>query len=119
MNRLFIAAALAAVLAGCATPQSPAQAIYQAKEGRVAALQAAVQYKRLPTCASPVQPPCKTEAAVIQLQKADDTAKAALDAAETAVRSKDFGKDVASTAVATALAALQAFTAILTNLGVK
>ncbi len=105
------------LLAGCAAaPQSPQQAVFEAKSSYAVALTAAVAYKRLPDCARAAQP-CSDKAVVAQLQKADTVASVALDSAENAVRSPGFGQSVVSSAVAAAQAALQAFTSITATLG--
>lgn len=106
------------LLAGCATPESPQQSVFQAKSAYAVALTAAVAYKRLPDCARAAQP-CSDKAVVAQLQKADTVASTALDSAEHAVRTPGFGQNVVSSAVAAAQAALQAFTSITATLGVR
>ncbi len=105
-------------LAGCATPESPQQSVFQAKSGYAVALTAAVAYKRLPDCTRAPQP-CSDKAVVAQLQRADTVASTALDSAENAVRTPGFGQSVVSSAVTAAQAALQAFTSITATLGVK
>lgn len=120
---LYAALSVGLILAGCAAgvaaPQSPQQIVFTAKSSYDAALTAAVAYKRLPLCSATVKQPCSSASVVAQLQKADTTASAALDAAETAVRTPGFGKDVVSSATAAASAALNAFVAITATLGAK
>ena len=106
---------IAVLLAGCASPQSPQQAVFEAKQSYAVALTAAVAYKRLPDCATRPQP-CSDKAVVAQLQKADTVASTALDAAENAVRTPGFGKEVLSSAVAAANSALTAFVSITSTL---
>jgi hypothetical protein len=130
-TRMILAAILAIVtlaFAGCAAPGAPPgsaasaqpqQVVYQAKVAFNTALTAAVAYKRLPTCAVPARLPCSDPAVVAQLTKAANVADAALDAAEDAVRTPGFGTSVLSSAAAAAQAALTAFLAISSNLGVK
>lgn len=114
MRKLIVLAAL--LLTACATPQSPQQSVFQAKSGYQVALTAAVAYKRLPVCSVPAKPPCSEKAIVAQLQRADNVTAAALDAAESAVRSPNFGQDVTKSAIAAAQSALNAFVAITSQL---
>jgi hypothetical protein len=89
--------------------------VFEAKAAYEVALTAAVAYKKLPACGAS-QPPCSTPAIVAQLQHAQPAARAALDAAQAAVTSKDFGSNIVSTAVASANAAVSAFAAITSTL---
>lgn len=120
LNRTIKKSLIVAVLllSGCATPETPQQAVFQAKSSYAVALTAAVAYKRLPDCSRAPQP-CSDKAVVVQLQKADNVASTALDAAETAARSPGFGQDIVSTAVGSAKAALSAFLSITSTLGSK
>lgn len=104
------------ILAGCATPESPQQAVFQAKVGYAVALSAAVAYNNLPRCG---EPPCSDPAIVAQLRRADNTAIAALDASEAAVRTPGFGESLVTSAVAAAKAALAAFVSITSSLRSK
>lgn len=98
------------------TAQTPAQTVYEAKSGYLVALSAAVAYKRLPACgANP--PPCSRPAVVAQLQKADDVAAGALNAAETAARTPGLSDSTVSASAVAAKAALEAFTSITLSLG--
>lgn len=106
----------ALLLTGCATPESPSQAVYTTKSSYAVALTAAVAYKHLPDCSS-APLPCSDKAVVTQLQKADNVAAAALDAAETAVRTQGFGESIVASAVGSAKAALSAFLSITATLG--
>jgi hypothetical protein len=123
MKRLFLSLALAVgLLAGCAggpIGQTPAQAVFAAKGTYNTALSAAVAYKRLPACSAVVKQPCSDKAVLAQLQKADNVAAAALDSAESAVRTPGFGKDAAQSAITAANAAVQALASITATLGVK
>jgi len=110
--------AILVLLAGCATPESPSQSVFQAKSAYSVALTAAVAYKHLPDCTKAPQP-CSDKAVISQLKKADDVAAAALDAAESAVRSPGFGADILATAVASAKSALAAFLSITSTIGSK
>lgn len=112
MKKFILIIALA--VAGCSTPQSPAETVFQAKTAHAVALRSAVAYRELPAC--PKAPVCHDPAVVAQLQKADRTADAALDAAEAAVRTPGFGESVIASAVASAKAALAAFTSITDTL---
>lgn len=116
MRMLIVIAAL--FLAACTTPQSPAQAVFQAKTAHAVALRTAVAYRELPKC-NPAPQPCHDPAVVAQLQKADKTADAALDAAENVVRTPGFGENVITSTIAAAQAALAAFTSITATLGGK
>jgi hypothetical protein len=119
MKSLFLAVALAASLAGCAgvSPETPQQAVFSVKSGYATALTAAVAYKRLPACGEPKRLPCSDAKIVAQIQKADNVAAGALDAAETAVRTPGFGKDAVSSALAAARAALAALVSITATIG--
>jgi hypothetical protein len=70
-----------------------------------------VAYKRLPDCAT-AKLPCSDKAVVAQIQKADNVTAAALDAAESVVRSKSFGQNVLDSAITAANSALAAFVAL-------
>lgn len=108
--------AIAAALTACAVPQSPQQAVFEAKAGHAAALRTAVAYRELPRC-NPAPMPCHEPATLAQLQKADKVADAALDAAENVVRAPgSFGDNVVSSAVRTAQEALGALVAIVSQL---
>ena len=114
MKRLLLVFLI--TLAGCAQvgiqgAATPAQGVFAAKQGYQAALTAAVAYRRLPDCARAAQP-CSDKAVVAQLQRADNVTAAALDAAESAVRSPGFGRSVLDSALAAANSALSAFVAI-------
>lgn len=111
---LLIAIVIAALLCACAvTPKTPAQAIYEVESGYAAALVIAVQYKGLAPCGEPASPVlCANPPIVEALQKADDTAYAALSEAQTLVRTPGIGSDKIQTAVAAAQSALRVLTAI-------
>jgi hypothetical protein len=114
----MLIAVIALAIAGCATPQSSQQSVFQAKTAYAVALTTAVAYKRLPDCATRPQP-CSDKAVVAQLQKADTVAATALDAAETAVRTPGFGESVIRSSVTAARAGLDAFLSIVNTLGVN
>lgn len=128
MFKTFMAVMFAAVLSlGCASTsvppgpgtKTPAATVFQVKSNYAAALTAAVAYKRLPTCSETVKMPCKDVAIVAQLQKADNVAFAAIDAAETAVRSPAMSQDAMSKAVTVAQSALSALVAITGSLATR
>lgn len=112
--------AASATFVGCSTvgaTATPARAVFTAKTSYAVALNVAVTYKKLPVCAATVAPPCSNPAVVAQLQKADNVAATALDAAEAAVRSVDLTDDAKSKAVQAAQAALAALLSITNSLG--
>jgi hypothetical protein len=118
---LALLAFLALTGFGCATTapvldQAAAErGVFEAKAAYEVALTAAVAYKKLPIC-GPSQPPCSTPAIVAQLQKAQPAARVTLDAAQAAVTSPGFGANILSTSVASATAAVAAFSAITSTL---
>lgn len=123
MKRSLIALMLAASLAACANmpggaPETPEQAVFAAKSTYATALTAAVAYKRLPACSATRPMPCSEPALVAQLQKADNVAAAALDAAEAAARTPRVGSTVTAKAVQAAQASLAAMTSLVASLGV-
>jgi hypothetical protein len=95
--------------------QTPAQTVYEAKSGYAVTLTAAVAYKRLPSCDTAPQP-CSSKAVVAQLQRADDVASAALNAAETAARTPGLGDSAVNASAIAAKAALDAFSSITASL---
>lgn len=111
-----LTALLLLALAGCATPQDPAQTVFQARTAQNVALRSAVTYKELTPCQTPPKQPCSDKAVVAQLQKADEVSDKALSAAESAVRSK-MDSGVISSAVEAAKAALSAFQSIVSAYG--
>lgn len=129
--KYLITLILSAALAGCATTSgtSPpgttttvagdaaARTVFATKSAYAGALAAAVAYKRLPVCATPPALPCSKPEIVAQLQKADNVAAGALDAAEAAVRTPSLGTSALDTAVGAASAALAAMNALLVTLG--
>ncbi len=123
MSSLILASAflLAGFTGGCATtPQNPAQAVYAAHGTYTVALTAAVKYKQLPPCGTPTSTPlCSKREVVAQLQKADDVAFTALQAAQRIVRSADSGPSTIQTAIFNANQAVQAFASIAQTLGVN
>ena len=122
MKKLLFSIILAVAMAtGCASaPQNPAQAVYVAHGTYTVALTAAVNYKRLPACGKPTSPPlCSKPEVVAQLQKADDVAFTALQAAQRIIRAPDASATTIQTALFNANQAIAAFEAIAKTLGVK
>lgn len=115
--KVLYAGIAALLLAACATVQSPQETVFAARAAQNVVLRAAVEYKRLTPCAVPIKQPCSDKAVVAQLQKADTVADKALAAAEIAVRTPGFGKDVVDSAVTAAKAALAAFQSIVASVG--
>jgi hypothetical protein len=122
IKKFLMAAMLVATLSGfgCSTtPTTPAQSVYQVQGTYAAALQVAVTYKQLPSCAQPGHPVLCAQPAVVQkLQKADDVAYAALTAAQNTVRTPGAGVNV-QTALVAAQQAVNAFAAITATIKVK
>ena len=118
MKRLLAVLALAVLTGfGCATtPQTPAQAVYAVQGTYAAALQVAVTYKGLPSCARPDKPVLCSDADVVKkLQAADNVAYASLTAAQNTVRSPGAGANV-QTAIVAAQQAVNALAAITATL---
>jgi len=116
MKRLIAIVALLAVGACAATPSTPSSAsqIYAAKNTFEAALIVGVRYNALPRCGAPTSPPlCSDASAVAAIRKANVAAQAALDAAETTVRTPGVTSSVAAAAVVAATNAVGAMQAIL------
>lgn len=119
MKRIIIVA-LAAFLAACTTPSTPAQAIYAAHGGYATALAVAVAYKNLPDCALPSAPVlCKKMAVLDVVQKADDVAYATLTGAQATIRTPGVEDSRIKLAVAAATNAVAAFQSIVQTLEVK
>lgn len=120
-----IVLAVAFALASCSTAPpgttgttTPAQSVFAVKSAYAGALSVAVAYKRLPACAPSAPLLCSSPAIVSQLQKADNTAAAAIDAAEAAARTPIVGTTAAGKALSAAQAALAALVALTSNLKV-
>ena len=104
---------------GCATaPQSPAQAVYAVQGNYAAALSVAVAYKQLPACQQGGPVLCSDSGVVKKLQAADDSAYAALTAAQNVVRSPGAGLN-AQTAIVAAQNAVNILAALTANLKVQ
>ncbi len=118
MKKLF-SGLMFALLAACSTtPQSPAQAVYAVQGNYAAALTIAVAYKQLPSCATTTATLCSKPDIVVKLQKADDVAYPALQAAQNTVRQPNAGAN-AQTAIFAAEQAVAALTAITSTLQTK
>lgn len=88
---LMIAALL--IFAGCAAPQNAGQGSYALKSTYATGLRAAVEYKRLPSCAANPRPvPCSDAGVVKQLQDADDRAYSAIGKLDTGAIAFDEAK---------------------------
>ncbi len=109
---------VAAVPAGTTNAQAE-QIVFTAKSTYAGVLTAAVAYKNLRACGAGVSQPCSDPAIVAQLQKADNVAGAALDAAEAAVRVPSLGTSARDKAIQTAQSALAALSAITASLVTK
>lgn len=133
----FLAAiSLSVALAGCSsllapTPASPTDVtgpvtpdvnataqrnVFAAKGTYSVLLKSAVAYKQLPACSPTRSLPCSDAGIVAQIQKADNVAAVALDAAESAVRTPQVGSTALERAVSTANSALAALSALISNL---
>lgn len=101
-------------------PESPAQAVYQLQGTYAAALSAEVTYSRLPKCPAEIEGPsvlrCSKPDVVRKVRTASDIAWDSIKAAQTAVRTYGFGSDISTTAYASAVSALKAYTDITTTL---
>ncbi len=114
MKRITLFIAVIALLAGCATAETPQQRVFQIQSNYNTGLAVAVAYKNLPECGPNVSPVCKKEAVVKDLQDADEVAYPALEAAQKAVRTGTL--DVANAAVIAANAAVAALTKLTQSL---
>jgi len=114
---LVVAAGLGLGLAACAD-KPPATGLFETRAAYDASvLTPLVQYHRLPACPTAAGVACKDAGIDALLIKADADAKAALDAAEDAVRNHP-GTDPTSL-IADAQNAANAVAAILANHGIK
>lgn len=112
---LLIAVALLALTFGCAGAPptlTPQIMVFTVKAGYETSLTGMVAYARLPRCTPANTPVCSRQDLIDQLERARTTARAAIDAAEGAVRTPGFGTDALATAVTAADAATKALTAI-------
>ncbi len=114
-------AALLLALGGCASSLAvsgtPQQRVYALKADYATLLTGIAAYEKLPRCLAGqtfMADSCSDPAAVDQIRKADDTADAAADAAETIVRTQGSG-DAVTKALSAAQVALDALQAIYTQ----
>lgn len=119
MRVQFIAGAVALLLASCAgifpSPQTPAQAVYEAKAAFLVALRTADAYTALPRC--PEAPVCSDPATIAAIKVSAKAAQASLDAAQAVVTGSAFANgDVLQKAVAAADGAVEAFAAVAAQL---
>ena len=119
MRIQFLAGAIALLLASCANlfpaPQTPAQAVYEAKAAFLVALRTADDYAALPRC--PAQPICSDASTVAAIKTSAKAAQASLDAAQAVVTDSSFQKgDVLMKAIAAANGAVGAFAAVTAQL---
>lgn len=130
MNRTFRSLAVigllavAAAFSGCATVQqtNPQAMVYQVKANYAIALDAAIDYDRLPACeaATTVKGTlCATGAGTRAIKAAKDQAHAAIQAAEDAVRAPGATPDSVQGVLTLASTAVQALINLVTQLQVK
>jgi hypothetical protein len=125
MLRNILIASLALFLASCggagqSGSPSPASSVFAAKTAYVGALGLAVKYNALPRCGAPTSPPiCSDASVVLQLRKADQAAGAALDGAETIVRTPGVKDSVAIAAARSATEAVKLLQTVLVTYQVK
>lgn len=117
MSKVLLALGLGALLlAGCGSTQKPEDVVFTMRSGYDATVLApAANYAHLDTCPKSA-PICKDPAVVLELQKADAAAKAALDSAESLVRNHP--NIDASFAIAGARALIDAAARIIAIYGV-
>lgn len=115
MRLQFIAGAMALSLVACAdifpAPQTPAQAVFEAKAAFLVALRAAGDYAALPRC--PAKPLCSDAKTVAAFRSSAEAARISLDAAEAVVTNPAFKGDVLSKATIAASGAVTAFAALI------
>lgn len=119
MRTQFIAGAIALLLVSCADflpqPQTPAQAVYEAKAAFLIALHTVDDYAALPRC--PAQPVCADAGKIAAIRTAARAVQTSLDAAQLVVTSPSFQTgDVLQKAVAAADGAVKAFAALTAQL---
>jgi hypothetical protein len=107
-------------LIACATPQTenPGQIVYQIQSGYAVALKTELAYSNLPDCSTGIKL-CSKKDVIRQVQKADDLAWDAIQAAQTAVRTPGFGDSGVTTTIASARALTDAFIGITNTLKIK
>jgi len=122
MKHLALIACLA-MLTACAstagTKTNPQLAIWQVEANYEVAAAAAAEYNSLPNCGDPAVLVCSTHAVRVKVKQANDTAQAAVFAAERAVRDPNFSASQTGAVMATAQQAILALTAITATLKLK
>lgn len=103
---------------GAVTGPEAQRTVYAINAAYIGVLQIAVAYEKKPRCSATVTTICSNPAIVDQLRKANATAKAALEAAETAVRTPSLGDSAIAQAMQAAQIALAAFSALTSLPGV-
>ncbi len=115
MRIQFLAGAMALLLVACAdifpAPQSPAQAVFEAKAAFLVTLRVAGDYAGLPRC--PAQPLCSDAKTVTALRSSAEAARISLDAAQQVVTDPAFKGDALTKASIAASGAVAAFAALI------
>ncbi len=115
----FAAALLLIALTACASQQAirddatPAQTVFVLKSDYKAVLGLAVQYESLPRCPDTESKACSDPDIVAAIRKADIAASAALDSAETIVRTPGATDDAVTFAITAAQEALNVLRKLL------
>jgi hypothetical protein len=105
-------------LSGCSSlPEDPRTAVFAAKERYAVALTVAVEYESLPRCNGEAVSVCSEPSVVEVIRKVDSAAIAALDNAESVVRSIDSDTGAIELAVTSAVAAVNTMVEITSSLG--
>lgn len=119
MKRFLVSLSVLLTVA-CATPETPAQAVYLAQSNYAAALKVEVAYSKLPRCGMSDSPMlCSDPAIVKKVKTASDIAWTSIKEAQVAVRTPGFAESKVTTVVASATALTNAFVEITNTLGVK
>ncbi len=118
MKKLLILLPIA--LMACTTPQTPAQSVFLVEADYAAALRIELAYSNIPRCGKPTSPTICSEVAVIKkVQTADNVAWTAIQQAQDAVRTPEFGSDKVDTAVAISKSLTSSFVGITNTLKTK
>ena len=119
MKKLIVLAALAALLAGCASliAETPAQRVYAIQADYNGPLAAAVAYESQPRCEDGQSQldGCSDTKVVDLLRKADNDVNAAVRAAQKTVRTPEVNDSTVKLAITTLRQAIAAFEVILAN----
>lgn len=113
--RKLLATVLAVGLVSCASTSqvTPAKSLYLVEDGLTGAMQVATVYAGLPTCGAGVPNPCSDPATVARIDAAAETATTAVLAAQSA------NPQTQAQALAQATIAVQALTALTSQVKVK